>query len=357
MFPAGASPRSLRTLPSGRGQSRRSAVGGGGVSLNVDELEAARLSLIQLTQSVWWERRLVAVRRGQALPKRSSLVKLSPFLDDQGILRVGRRLRHSLLSYDEKHPVILPRRAHLTRLVIEDCHRAALHGGTQATLGLIRHRYWIPGGRAAVKAASHRCLPCVRWRAATPTQRMADLPRPRVVPSRPFLHAGVNYAGPVMLRTSRGRRHKAYKAFVAVFVCLSSRAVHLEVVSNYSSEAFLAALKRFTSRRGLCHTLYSDCGTNFVGADRQLRDLFADSTVEGRRVADGLSNQGIRWRFNPPAAPHFGGLWEAAVKSMKHHFRRVLGETTLTFEEMTTLLAQVKACMNSRPLQALSDDL
>ncbi|XP_011173291.1 uncharacterized protein LOC105205590 [Solenopsis invicta] len=139
----------------------RPAVEGGEASLNVDELEAARLSLIRLTQSVWWERRLVAVERDQALPRGSSLVKLSPFLDERGILRVGGRLRHSLLSYDEKHPVILPRRAHLTRLVIEDCHRAALHGGTQATLGLIQQRYWIPGGRAAVKAVIHRCLPCV----------------------------------------------------------------------------------------------------------------------------------------------------------------------------------------------------
>ncbi|XP_011171524.1 uncharacterized protein LOC105204162 [Solenopsis invicta] len=218
-----------------------SAVGNGGASLYVDELEAAHLSLIRLTQSVWWERRLGAIRRSQALPRRSSLVKLSPFLDDQGILQVGGRLRHSLLSYDKKHPVILLRRAHLTRLVIEDCHRAALHGGTQATLGLIRQR-----GR--LRGASHA----------------TDKP---------------------------GAGYKAYKAFVAVFVCLSSRAVHLEVVSDYLSEAFLA-LKRFISRRGLCHILYSNCGSNFVGADRQLRDLFADSTVEGRRVAGRLEQPG-----------------------------------------------------------------
>ncbi|XP_025993908.1 uncharacterized protein LOC113004540 [Solenopsis invicta] len=167
---------------------------------------------------------------------------------------------------------------------------------------------------------------------------MGDLPRSRVVPSQPFLHTGVNYTGPVMLRTSRGQWHKAYKAFV--FVCLSSRAVYLGVVSDYSSEAFLAALKRFIFRQRLCHTLYSDCG----------------GIAERGRVADGLSSQGIWWRFNPLVAPYFGGLWKAAVKSMKHHLRRVLGEATHIFEEMTTLLAQVEACMNSRPLQALSDD-
>lgn len=132
--------------------------------------------------------------------------------------------------------------------------------------------------------------------------------------------------------------------------------MHLEVVSDYSSDAFLAALRRFVSRRGLCHTIYSDCGTNFVGADNQLRALFSASGAGGRRIADGLASLGIQWRFNPPAAPHFGGLWEAAVKSMKHHLRRVLGESTLTYEEMATLLTQVEACLNSRPLQALTDD-
>ncbi|XP_025266669.1 uncharacterized protein LOC112638716 [Camponotus floridanus] len=115
-------------------------------------------------------------------------------------------------------------------------------------------------------------------------------------------------------------------------------------------------LRRFISRRGLCEEMYSDCGTNFVGADRQLREFFRASSPDGRRIAQGITKEGVSWRFNPPAAPHFGGLWEAAVKSTKHHLRRVIGESTLTFEEMSTLLAQIEACLNSRPLQALSDD-
>lgn len=132
--------------------------------------------------------------------------------------------------------------------------------------------------------------------------------------------------------------------------------MHLEVVSDYTAEAFLAALRRFTSRRGFCRYMYSDCGTNFVGADAQLRLFFSASNSEQRRIADQLANDQIQWRFNPPSAPHFGGLWEAAAKSFKHHLRRVLGETTLTYEEMSTLLAQIEACLNSRPLQALTDD-
>jgi len=137
---------------------------------------------------------------------------------------------------------------------------------------------------------------------------------------------------------------------------MSTKAVHLDVASDYTAEAFIAALRRFTARRGLCEIIYSDCGTNFVGADRQLRALFVASSKEGRHIADELARDRIRWRFNPPAAPHFGGLWEAAVKATKRHLRQILGNATLTFEEMSTLLAQVEACLNSRPLEALSED-
>ncbi|KAL6417860.1 hypothetical protein ACFW04_012486 [Cataglyphis niger] len=199
-------------------------------------------------------------------------------------------------------------------------------------------------------------LTCARWRGATQQQIMGDLPRLRVTPARPFLQTGVDYAGPIQLRTTKGRGHRSHKAFIAVFVCLSTKAVHLEVVSDYSADAFLAALRRFTARRGLCRSLYSDCGTNFVGADAQLRAFFAASNPAQRQIADQLANDRMQWRFNPPSAPHFGGLWEAAVKSLKHHLRRVLGESTLTYEEMSTFLTQIESCMNSRPLQALLDD-
>ena len=202
----------------------------------------------------------------------------------------------------------------------------------------------------------HRCLRCARWRAVSPQPLMGNLPKSRITPSRPFQHTGVDFAGPIWLRTTRGRGHKAYKAFLCVFVCFSSRAVHLEAVSDYSADAFLAAFRRFASRRGLCQVIYSDRGTNFVGADTQLKDLFGQASRERHRIIGRLADDGVQWRFNPPAAPHFGGLWEAAVRALKHHLRRVIGETRLTFEEMATFLAETEACLNSRPLQALTDD-
>lgn len=204
----------------------------------------------------------------------------------------------------------------------------------------------------AVKLHIHQCSRCARWRAATPQPQMSNLPGFRTTPTRPFTNTGVDYAGPILLRTTKGRGHKAYKAFIAVFICLCSRAAHLEVVSDYTADAFLAAFRRFTARRGLCKDIYSDCGTNFVGADAALRTLFKAANEEAQQIASALATTGTQWHFNPPAAPHFGGIWKAAAKSVKHHLQRVIGDSTLTYEKMATLLAQVETCLNSRPMQA-----
>lgn len=322
--------------------------------LRAEELDEARLCWIRIVQAVHFKRELASLEGDKSLPARSILTKLNPRLDESGILRVGGRLRHTDLAYDARHPMILPGTSHLTRLIIEACHRRTMHSGVQ--LSSLRQEFWIPRGRALVKNCIHRCLTCLRWRAATPQPPMGDFPAPRVTPCRPFINTGVDYAGPIWLRAAKGRGQEAYKAFITVFVCLSSRAVHLDVASDYSADAFLAALRKFVARRGLCQALYSDCGTNFVGADAQLRALFSASSREGQRIASTVAEERIRWHFNPPAAPNFGGIWETAVKSMKHHLRRVIGDSTLTYEEMATLLAQIEACLNSRPLQALSDD-
>ncbi|XP_011686436.1 PREDICTED: uncharacterized protein LOC105449132 [Wasmannia auropunctata] len=324
--------------------------------LSPDELDRALFRWLHVVQSLHYPAEISSVTGNSTLPHQSQLRTLSPFMDGNGVLRVGGRLKHAVLSVDERHPMIVPPLSWLTRLLVESCHRRTLYGGVQLTMGMLRLRFWIPKGRATVKRWLHRCATCTRWKAVTPQPPMGDLPKVRVTPARPFLRTGLDYAGPILVRTSKGRGHRAYKAFIAIFVCLCTKAVHIEAVSDYTTEAFLAALRRFTSRRGLCSDIFSDYGTNFVGADKQLREMLRASSPDGRRIASTAAKQGIRWHFNPPSAPHFGGLWEAAVKSTKYHFRRVIGDTKLTFEEMSTLLAQIEACLNSRPLRALSDD-
>lgn len=148
------------------------------------------------------------------------------------------------------------------------------------------------------------------------------------------------------------------KAYIAVFVCCSTHAIHLEVVSDLTTEAFLAALKRFVSRRGLPSDIFSDCGTNFVGANRELKKLLSQVLTQShnQEVANQLSKDGISWHFNPPSAPHFGGLWESGVKSMKTHLYRIMGKEVWTFEQLSTAIAQIEAVLNSRPITPLSSD-
>lgn len=137
---------------------------------------------------------------------------------------------------------------------------------------------------------------------------MGDLPRQRVTPSRPFSQIGVDYCGPFLLKEKKYRNRKTIKSYVAVFVCLSIKAVHLELVTDLSSEGFIAALRRFVSRRGLCQDIFSDNGTNFVGANNILKELTAElhATDAQDKINAYLTNKGIQWHFIPPRAPHVG---------------------------------------------------
>ena len=139
---------------------------------------------------------------------------------------------------------------------------------------------------------------------------------------------------------------------------LNVKAVHLEAVSDLTSESFLACLRRFVAHRGKPTLIWSDHGTNFVGANRLLKDLYRFLRQQGTEesIMNFCTAQGITWDFIPERAPHFGGLWEAAVKSMKRHLSRIVGSAKLTFEELFTVLSQIEACLNSRPLVPLPND-
>ena len=178
---------------------------------------------------------------------------------------------------------------------------------------------------------------------------MAPLPAVRLQPARPFTSTGVDYAGPYNIRVSKGQGQNSYKGYVAIFVCMVTRAVHIEVVSDYTSDAFISAFRRFISRRGLCKRVYCDHGTTFQGACNEVHKLFRQSTPFLKEVQESLKKLEIEWTFIPPKGPHFGGLWESKVKSFKHHLKRVVADSTLTFEEFSTLITQIEACINSRP--------
>lgn len=184
-------------------------------------------------------------------------------------------------------------------------------------------------------------------------QLMASLPTSRTTPVRPFSKIGVDYAGPVQLRSALGRLPKLTKCWIAVFTCLVTRAIHLELVSSASTEAFIAALRRLVARRGRVTEIRSDNGTNFVGANNYLKEIQENHKDIANQTEKEFQ---LKWIFTTPGAPHQGGVYEIAVRLMKHHLVRIIGETTLTYEEYNTILCQVEAFVNSRPLCALNDD-
>lgn len=294
------------------------------------------------------------------LQTKSKLNSLRPFLDEDGILRVGGRLSKSDLPFESKHPIILPKRHHLTKLIIEQAHKLTLHGGP-SLMSAFLNKYWIFGRSEMIRRTIKHCIKCYPYLCKPQQQVMADLPKNRVVPNRIFSHSGVDFAGPIMTKNFIGRSRGKYanvntKSYVAIFVCLSTKAVHIEFVSDLTSQKFIEAFKRFVARKGQVTDLYSDNGTNFVGAERILQEHL-NELVEDPTLQNYFARQGTTWHFNPPASPHHGGLWEAGVKSIKYHLKRLVGDCVFTFEEMTTILSQIEACLNSRPLCSINDDL
>lgn len=205
-----------------------------------------------------------------------------------------------------------------------------------------------------MKKLVHHCIPCFRAKPCIIQPLMGILPLQRVQAVKPFERSGVDFAGPFEVKANMLRKIKITKAYICIFVCMVTTAVHIEVVSDLSTPLFLAALNRFLNRRGKCTDIYSDCGTNFVGAQRYLQQIY--TILQSTRLTHQIAEHQIKWHFNPPAAPHMGGIWEAAVKSAKSLLLRIMLNRVLTYEELNTVLHQVEATLNSRLLSAMSSD-
>lgn len=273
-----------------------------------ERIKIAKEHFLRAIQSLHFENDREKLLRKGRVARHSIMRQLNPFIDSTGLIRVGGRIRKSTLCFNQKHPVILPSNSGMIRLIIEECHRSHLHGGFQVTMNQLRRKYWIIRAGQTVKSVIRRCVICCRARPSIARQLMGNLPQERLDFTKAFLHTGVDFAGPFHVRASAGRGVRISKCYIAVFICLAVKAIHLELVGALTSEAFLAALSRFRSRRGRVDRLFSNNGTNFIGAFKRLNDN------DGQ-----LSRKGIEWEFILPLAPNFGGLWEAGVKSLKTH--------------------------------------
>ena len=322
--------------------------------LSVSELTAAENHLLKQAQQEHFQAEISSLKTSRSLRTGSNLLSLRPFIDSEGVLRVGGRECQADLSYSRMHPIILHGTHPLTKLLIYEEHHHLLHAGPTLVSAALTCRFHIVGLRKSVRSITRQCVTCRRSAAKPQSQLFGQLPLERISPGAVFEKVGLDYAGPLTIKYGMVRKPVMVKAYVCVFVSLAVKAVHLEAVSDLTSEAFIAALRRFIARRGYPSLIWSDHGTNFVGANRELKELhqFLMRQSTEKTVSEFCTSHKIEWRFIPEHGPHFGGLWEAAVKSTKFHLRRIVGSVKLTFEELTTVLTQVEACLNSCPLVA-----
>ena len=295
-----------------------------------------------------------ALERGLAIPPTSRLKALNPLLDSTHLLRVGGRPVNSSLTSSQQHLIIGDSKDTLIIKWFEHIHVSLCHCGPSLLLEYSGAHLHILGARRLSRKICSHCKTCRRVAPKWTTQLMGDLPAQRVQPAKAFTHTGMDFAEPFHIKMGYVRKPVQLDAHICIFVCLTYKAVHLEVVSDQTTKAFQACLQ---SRRNCPQHLYSDNGPNFTGAKNELKRLYAwlrSSTTDEAIQHYLLSHHGVTWHNSPPAAPHFGGLWESAVRSMKKHLKRVMGTTLYTFEELTTISCQVEACLNSRPLLPLT---
>lgn len=321
----------------------------------IAEVTQAKSTIIKAVQQEMYKEEFDSLTKNGHVSQGSYLEKLDPYIDSDGLMRVGGRIRAADLSDQEKHPLIIPP-SHIANLLIQHYHSQVAHQGRHLTMGAIRTAgLWVIRGNKLVSSLIHKCVLCKKLRGKLETQKLSDLPTDRVSVDPPFTHTGLDVFGPWSVVTRRTRGGSAEnKSWAVMFSCLSTRAVHLELIESMSTSSFINAFRRFLAVRGPVQHLRSDRGTNFIGACRELQINTADPEIKGF-----LQDRGCTWTFNAPHSSHMGGAWERMIGVARRILDGLLlktSSTRLTHEVLTPLMAEVMAIMNSRPLSPISTD-
>ena len=324
-----------------------------GPELNAEEIRSAEELWIKSIQNQSFPEEVCHLMSTRKTPAPILVRQFDLYIDERGIVRCKGRIQNGSLNQEAKTPMLLPSKHYVVDLIIGDHHRRMLHSGVNTTLTSVRERFWILQGRRAVKGCLRRCVKCRKGQGQPfPLPQPPDLPEERVSDCPPFTHTGVDFAGPLYTTDKGGTNADEAKAYVCLFTCASTRALHLELTRRLSAEAFLLAFRRFTSRRGLPATLLSDNAKTFKSASKEVVKI-----ARAQEVLHYMANNGVTWKFIVDKAPWWGGFWERLVQTVKRPLKKVIGRSCLSFEELSTLLTEVECVVNARPLVYVYDDL
>ena len=311
----------------------------------------ARNYLIKMSQNELVSGTISALLKGDNLEKGDKLMPFTPFLDDDGLLRVGWRLNKAPLTYSAKHPLVLHSRSKIARLLIEKAQHDCVHQGVDYVKGHLQQTLLMIGLRKVLRSLGKYCFICRRWR--------EDNVRPKILPEfrfpdvkklHPFANTGMDMFEHFYIEDKR-EKCETQMHYVCLFTCLVTRAIHLEVCHDLSTDCLLMTIRRFVSRRGYPDLIVSDNGKNFIGANQAMKLKFQRSyKPDNEYIRLQLAQQNTKWTFNPPMAPHFGGVWERLIQTAKRSLLIVLGSRKRTLSVFQTVVAEVEAILNSRPL-------
>lgn len=285
------------------------------------------------------------LKSGKGILKGSPIYKLNPYLGGDGLIRVCGRINNAVCVVPStREPIIMPKSHVITKLIVKQYHEDFMHQNQESICAAIRSKFWIPCIRQLVRAAKKNCQLCKNRSAVPKPPLMGQLPADRLTPYvRAFTYTGIDYLGPYNVVVGR----RCEKRWVALFTCMTTRAIHLELAKDLSTDAAILCIRNFINRRGVPVRIRSDRGTNFIGASKE------DFVLVQNRLGNELARRGIEWVFNTPADPSAGGAWERMVRCVKNVLAITLREKTPQVETLNSLLIEAENLVNSRPLTHL----
>ena len=320
------------------------------------EKRKAIVTIVKEAQKEKYGSLIKSLKSKQPIPENLKLTELSPYLDNDGVMCVGGRLKNANIPFCVKHPLLIPSNHPLSTAIINYFHARCKHQGSHISHGIIiQSGFHLENGRQLIRQVIKNCIICKKLRATTSVQLMADLPYDRLEEVPPFTNVGIDIFGPFLIHDGKNTRRTlaTKKIWVLIIVCLPSRAIHLEPLVGMDTSSFRNALTRFITMRGNCQIIRSDQGSNFLCARKQM------DAIDVRGLAKELQERNIQWILNPPQASHHAGSWERKIGSVRRVLEgtlAVMNNRGLSRDEFATIIAEAASIVNQTPLWTVPND-